>query len=350
MKSFALANPKTIEQALSLLASGRDGGARGGSRERVRILAGGQDLLTEMKEHLVEPETLVNLKGIAGLDRIEAAAVLASAPGAAQAGTAADGLAIGALVTLDALERHAAGDARWRMLAEAARSIASPQIRSVGTVGGNLCQRPRCWYFRNEHAKCLKKGGAECLAYGGLNKYNAILGGGPSYIVHPSDLAPALVASDARVVLRGARGERTLPLEEFFTLPSEGSVLRENVLAADEILTRVEVPAPARGRRSTYLKFKERGSYDFALVSVALALAVDAGKISDARLVLGGVAPIPWRCGRTEKLLVGRSLDEATSAAAAEDALRDAEPLGHNAYKVPLARGLIRRAFQALAG
>jgi xanthine dehydrogenase YagS FAD-binding subunit len=332
MKSFALSNPKSLEQAvLRLSSAGRDPRAQA----KIKLLAGGQDLLTEMKEHLAEPEELVNLKTIPGLDGIEDGAK--------------GELVLGALATLSALERHGALRDRYRAVHEAAASIASPQIRSVGTIGGNLCQRPRCWYYRNENAKCLKKGGSECLAYAGLNKYNAIFGGGPSYIVHPSDLAPALVASGAQVTLHGAKGDRTLPLEQFFTLPAEASVLRENVLAADEILTRVTLPAPLPSTRSTYLKFKERGSYDFALCSVALSVAMDGDKIAAAHLVLGGVAPIPWRCTRTEKLLAGRKLEEATYVAAAEDALKDAEPLEHNGYKVPLAQGLIRRAFQSLA-
>jgi xanthine dehydrogenase YagS FAD-binding subunit len=224
------------------------------------------------------------------------------------------------------------------------------QIRSVGTVGGNLCQRPRCWYYRHEHAVCIKKGGSECFAYGGQNKYNAILGGGPSYIVHPSDLAPALVALGASVDIAGTRGTRSVELERFFTLPSEGSVLRENVLAGDEVVTAVRVPAPVgTGWRSTYLKFRERGSYDFALASVALALRMEGGTIAAARLVLGGVAPIPWRCEGAEKLLAGRKIDAETCAKAGAEALRGAEPLEYNAYKVPLAQGLVTKALQALA-
>jgi xanthine dehydrogenase YagS FAD-binding subunit len=331
MKAFTLANPSTLDQAIGILAARRERGAHG----RVQVLAGGQDLLTEMKEHLAEPEVLVNLKGIGGLDRIEI--------------DAAGALSIGALATLSALEENEGVRARFPILHEAARSIGSPQIRSVGTVGGNLCQRPRCWYYRSEHAKCLKKGGTECFSYGGLNKYNAILGGGPSYIVHPSDLAPALVALDAQVVLRGSAGERTLALERFFTLPSEGSILRENVLADDELLVRVIVPAPAPGMRSTYLKFKERGSFDFALVAVALALWPDGGKIARARLVLGGVAPVPWRCAGAETALAAKTMDESVWKAAGEAALQGAEPLGHNAYKVPLAKGLIFRALQSLS-
>ncbi|HEV8111310.1 MAG TPA: xanthine dehydrogenase family protein subunit M [Planctomycetota bacterium] len=334
MKAFTLKNPTSLAQAIEILGARTQGAARG-SHGKLQVLAGGQDLLTEMKEHLVEPEVLVNLKGIGGLDAIQF-----DAQGA---------LSIGALATLTSLEEHEGVRSKLPMLAEAARSIASPQIRSVGTVGGNLCQRPRCWYYRNEHAKCLKKGGSECFSYSGLNKYNAILGGGPSYIVHPSDLAPALVALEARATLRGPAGEREVPLERFFTLPTEGSVLRENVLAEDEILVRVTVPAPAAGMRGTYLKFKERGSFDFALASVAVGVAIEGGKISKARLVLGGVAPIPWRAPEAEAALVGQAMGDTAWKAAGEAAVRGAEPLAHNAYKVPLAKGLVFRALQSLS-
>jgi xanthine dehydrogenase YagS FAD-binding subunit len=238
---------------------------------------------------------------------------------------------------------------RWTAVAEAAESVGSPQIRNLGTVGGNLCQRPRCWYYRNVEAVCLKKGGSECFAASGLNKYNAILGGGPSYIVHPSDLAPALVALGAEVEIVGPSGARSLALERFFTLPSEGSVLKETVLATDEIVTQVRVPAPEDGVRSTYLKFRERSSYDGALAAVALALRVEEGTIRAARLCLGGVAPIPWRCASTEALLVGQPMEEATWRRAAEDALKEAAPLEQNGYKVPLAKGLILKAMKSLA-
>jgi xanthine dehydrogenase YagS FAD-binding subunit len=331
MKAFRLANPTTLDQVVEILKANRTRGARG----RAQILAGGQDLLTEMKEHLAEPDVVVNLKGIGGLDEIRV-----------EAGGA---IAIGALAKLADLEEHEGVRKHVPLLAEAARSVASPQIRSVGTVGGNLCQRPRCWYFRNEHAKCIKKGGSECFSHDGENKYNAILGGGPSWIVHPSDLAPALVALEARATIRGGAGERTVPLEQFFTLPSEGSILQENVLQEDEVLTRVDVPAQPSGTRGTYLKFKERGSFDFALASVAVSLALEGGKVARARLVLGGVAPIPWRAPEAEAALVGQALDEATMRRAAEAAVHGAEPLSKNAYKVPLAKGLVVRALQSLA-
>ena len=337
MKAFEIAIPKTLESATRLLAEGTEG--RGPeARERTRVIAGGQDLLGELKEHLAEPEQLVDIKRLPGLGGIE---------------VADDGsLVIGALVTLTELERHAGVGAAFPILREAARSIAAPQLRNVGTVGGNLCQRPRCWYYRTESAVCLKKGGSECFAFAGLNKYNAILGGGPSYIVHPSDLAPALVALGAEVVLHRTDGERRVPLERFFTLPSEGSVLRENVLTADEILTHIHVPATCSqgsGWRSTFVKFRERSSHDFALSSVALALRFEGPRIAEARVCLGGVAPIPWRCPSTERLLVGKAVDAATCTAAGADCVRGAEPLDHNGYKVPLTQGLLRKALLHLA-
>jgi xanthine dehydrogenase YagS FAD-binding subunit len=332
VKPFALVRPATLEEALAQLpAEAAQGGV-----ERVKLLAGGQDLLTELKEHLAGPELVVDLAEVPGLDRIE------PAPGG--------GLAIGALVTLAELEHGPAVRERFAVLAEAAASVASPQIRSQGTVGGNLCQRPRCWYYRNEDAVCLKKGGTECFSYGGLSKYNAILGGGPSYIVHPSDLAPALVALDAEVTLASLRGERSMPLERFFTLPSEGDVRRENVLLPDELVLRVAVPAPDGPVKSTYLKLRERGSYDFALASAALALRLENGVIRDARIVLGGVAPVPWRSQEAEDAVRGKPMRLDTWEAAAEAALADAEPLEDNAYKVPLAKGAIVRAFERLAG
>ena len=330
MKPFALVHPTSVDEAVTQLPAEHDELGM----PKTKVLAGGQDLVTELKEHLVEADTIVDLKRIPGLDKIER--------------TADGGLTIGALVTLTELEEALAGDGPFAVLREAAGSIASPQIRSQGTVGGNLCQRPRCWYYRLEDAKCLKKGGDECFSYGGMNKFNAILGGGPSYIVHPSDLAPALVALGATIRLASPRGERALPLGEFFTLPSEADVLRENVLEADEIVVGLDVPAPAAGTRSTYLKFRERGSYDFALSSAALCVTLSGNTIDSARLVLGGVAPIPWRCTSTEELVAGKPMDQATWKAAAEDALSDADPLEQNEFKVPLTQGVIRRAFESL--
>jgi xanthine dehydrogenase YagS FAD-binding subunit len=335
MKAFEWASPKTVSEAVKLLqaapAAARD------PDDAPRPIAGGQDLLTTMKDYLTRPTRVVNLKSIRGLDRIT--------------GDGRRGLKIGALVTLTQLEENADVRRDFPGLAEAARSVATPQIRNLGTVGGNLCQRPRCWYYRLEEAVCLKKGGSECFAATGENKYNAILGGGPSYIVHPSDLAPMLVALGARVAVTGPQGARTIALEKFFTLPSEGSIRRENVLQNDDIITEISVPASGFAARSTYLKFKERESLDFALASVAAAVELNADRtVKQARIVLGGVAPIPWRAPQAEAFLAGKRLDQEALAEAARRALDGAKPLAKNAYKIPLTQTLVRRALARAGG
>ncbi len=334
MKAFEWVSPATVNDAVKLLQSTS---ASRDPDDAPRPIAGGQDLLTTMKDYLTRPTRVVNLKAIRGLDRIE--------------GDAKRGLQIGALVTLAQLEANAIVRRDFPALAEAAHSVATPQIRNLGTVGGNLCQRPRCWYFRLEEAVCLKKGGAQCYAATGENKYNAILGGGPSYIVHPSDLAPVLVALGASVAVTGADGSRTIALEKFFTLPSEGSIRRENVLKNDEIITEIQVPASGFAAHSTYLKFKERESLDFALAAVAAAVELNTDKtVKAARVVLGGVAPIPWRATAAEAFLVGQRLDQTTLSEAARLALDGAKTLAKNAYKVPLTQTLVRRALAQVGG
>ena len=331
MKAFEWTNPATVQEAVKLLTiSGGD------IDEAPRPIAGGQDLLTTMKDYTSRPARLVNLKHIRGLNNIT---------------LNARGLTIGALVTLTELEEHAGVRKSFPGLSEAAHSIATPQIRNLGTVGGNLCQRPRCWYFRLEEVVCLKKGGSECYAASGENKYNAIIAGGPSHIVHPSDLAPMLVALGASVTVAGASGKRVIPLDKFFTLPSEGNIRRENVLKNDEIITEIFVPASLLAARSTYLKFKERESLDFALASAAVAVRLAPDQtVREARIVLGGVAPIPWRVPNAEKFLVGKNLKPDVLAEAAKLALADAKPLEKNAYKVPLAQTLVRRALAKAGG
>jgi xanthine dehydrogenase YagS FAD-binding subunit len=325
MKSFEWTNPTTVNEAVKLLSTT----AATDIDEAPRPIAGGQDLLTTMKDYTSRPARLVNLKQIRGLDRLS---------------LNARGLTIGALVTLAELEEHPGVRKSFPGLSEAAHSIATPQIRNLGTVGGNLCQRPRCWYFRLEEVNCLKKGGSECYAAKGENKYNAIIGGGPSYIVHPSDLAPMLVALGARVTVSGATGKRDIPLDKFFTLPSQGNIRRENVLQNDDIITEIFVPASALAAHSTYLKFKERESLDFALASVAAAVQVANGTVRDARIVLGGVAPMPWRVPEAEKFVIGKQLTPEVLAEAGKIALAEAKPLEKNAYKVPLTQTLVRRA------
>lgn len=332
MKAFEWMTPTNVGEAVKLLSAAK---GTADPDDAPRPFAGGQDLLTTMKDYITRPVRVVNLKGISGLDRIE--------------GDAKKGLKIGALVTIAQLEENALVRKSFPGLAEAAHSIATPQIRNLGTVGGNLCQRPRCWYYRLEHVVCLKKGGSECYAASGENKYHAILGGGPSYIVHPSDLAPMLLALGARLNVAGPNGNRTIALEQFFTLPSEGSIRRENVLKDDEIITQVEVLPSAFAARSTYLKFKERDSLDFALSSVAAALELDSGGvIRQARVVLGGVAPIPWRAQKAEAFLTGKKPGAGELSEAAKLALDGAKPLAKNAYKIPLTQNLVRRALTQL--
>src|SRR5438132_2282278 len=291
MNTFEWISPGTVAEAVSALKSAI---VVSDLDDAARPIAGGQDLLTTMKDYITRPVRVVNLKGVRGLDQIES--------------DGKGGLRIGALTTLTQLEEDPAVRRGFPGLSEAAHSVATPQIRNLGTVGGNLCQRPRCWYFRLEEVICLKKGGSECYAAKGENKYNAILGGGPSYIVHPSDLAPMLVALGASVSVVGSEGKRVIPLDKFFTLPAEGSIRRENVLKNDDIITQIQVPASSVALRSTYLKFKERESMDFALASVAAAVQLRASKsIAQAHVVLGGVAPIPWRAPQAEQFLVGKT-------------------------------------------
>lgn len=332
MKAFDILEAKTLSEAIENLPGGAED-----TRPRASMpLAGGQDLLTEFKHGLEAPGTVVDLAGIPGLDEIEIAPTGV--------------VTIGAMVTLARIARHPDLADYLPVVTEAAESVGSPQIRSQGTLGGNLCQRPRCWYYRNPNASCLKKGGRECLAQEGLSKYNAILGGGPSYIVHPSDMAPALVCLKAEIEVTGLDGARWVPSEDFFTLPNQGDVTRENVLRANELVTRVRIPSHGGPMRSTYLKFQERGSYDFALASVALAVHMRNPKtIASAHLCFGGLAPIPWRVQAAENVMNGKLLDDGTARLAAEQALAGARPLNHNAYKVPLATGLLRKAVAKLA-
>ena len=334
MKSFEWTNPASVSEAVKMLTVSTPGDI-GDIDEAPRPIAGGQDLLTTMKDYTSRPVRVVNLKNIRGLNKIA---------------VNSRGLTIGALVTLTELEEHSGVRTSFPGLAEAAHSIATPQIRNLGTVGGNLCQRPRCWYFRLEEVICLKKGGSECYAASGENKYNAIIGGGPSYIVHPSDLAPMLLALGASVTVVGAKGKRVIPLDKFFTLPSEGNIRRENVLKNEEIITEITVPSSPVAAHSTYLKFKERESLDFALASAAVAVQLGANReVKDARIVLGGVAPIPWRVPAAEKFVIGKSLTPEVLAETAKIALAEAKPLEKNAYKVPLAQTLVRRALAKAA-
>jgi xanthine dehydrogenase YagS FAD-binding subunit len=323
MNRFELARPGSLSQARELLAEKPGSAAK----------AGGIDLLDHLKEHLVEPPRVVDLKSIPGLAKIEAQS---------------DGsLHIGALATLAQVAAHADVRKTHPALAQACGEAASPQIRNVATLGGNVLQRPRCWYYRLESYKCLKKGGDVCFAVGGENRYHVIFGGGPSYAVHPSNAAVALVAFGSTFALEGSKGSRTIPAGEFFTAPSKDPE-RENVLEPGEILTEIRVP-PAAGVRSAYDEVRERAAFDWPLVAVTAALKLDGGTVREARVVLGAVAPWPWRSSKAEQALVGKPLDEASVTAAARAATVGAAPLSDNGYKVGLVQTLVRRTLLSLA-
>jgi xanthine dehydrogenase YagS FAD-binding subunit len=325
MKTFVNANPRTLQQAVSLVQqANKDGRA-------ASVVGGGSDLLALVKDFVIRPDVLVNLKTIKGLDQV--------AP-------AAGGVKIGGLITLDVLGSHPAIRSRYAVLAEAAEAVATPQIRNVGTLAGNVCQRPWCWYFRNGFP-CLKNGGTTCFSVAGENQLHAIFGGGPSYIVHPSDTAPALVALDAKFRVVGPSGERVVAAGDFFVLPQKDPA-RETVLAADEVLAGVDLPPVHSGTRSTYHKVLDREAWTHAVVSAAVVLDMDKGICRSARLVLGGVAPIPWRVPNVEHLLAGRRITPELAAKAGEIAVAGAQPLSKNAYKVPLTKALVQRTLVEL--
>ncbi|MGA3067701.1 MAG: xanthine dehydrogenase family protein subunit M [Tepidisphaeraceae bacterium] len=330
MKAFEWSSPGSVDEAVKLLAEIKPRDVN----DAARPMSGGQDLLTTMKERILAPRRVVNLKTIEGLGGISL--------------DPSSGLKIGALTKLHEIESHPVIVKSYPGLAEAAHSIATVQLRNMGTIGGNLCQRPRCWYFRLPHVVCLKKGGDTCYSEHGENKYNAILGGGPSFIVHPSDLATMLTALDATITIHGPKGVRVVPIGNFFILPEEDAS-RENVLEDAEIITQIQIPASGFAGRSTYLKFKERSSLDFAMGAAAAAVELGADKrVLQARLVLGAVAPIPWRVPQAEAVLIGKPLNDDTIGAAVEIALQGAAPLQHNAYKIPLSKTLLRRALNQL--
>ena len=315
MKTFTNANPKSLSEAVSLLKG-----------NNAAIVAGGSDLLGLVKERIVSPDVLVNLKSIPGMDQIK---------------EESGGLKIGALVSLDAVSRNPLIRSRYAVLAEAAGAVGTPQIRNAGTLAGNVCQRPWCWYLRNAFP-CYKNGGNTCFSVTGENQFHAIFGGGPSFIVHPSDTAPALVALDAKFRIVGPSGDRILAAADFFALP-KADPSRENVLAKDEILAEIHLPAPAKGLKSSYHKELDRESWTHAIVSVAVALEMDKQICKKARIVLGGVAPIPWRLTKVEAMLTGQRVTPELAAKAGLESIQGAQPLAKNKYKIPLTQAVVKR-------
>ncbi|MBI3046902.1 MAG: xanthine dehydrogenase family protein subunit M [Acidobacteria bacterium] len=325
MNNFSYSRPATLREAAAQLGNEKAFG-------RTAILAGGTDLLGEMKDNLASPERLVPIRHLKELQGIR---------------SMNGGLRIGASTLLADIVESPMVQQQTPLLAMAAGKVGTLQIRNMATIGGNLCQRPRCWYYRNNYP-CFKHGGNVCYSATGENEYHAILAGGPSYIVHPSDTAPALVALGATVRISTGGRERSVPIEKFFVSPRQDPT-RENILQANEILTEIEVPNAPAGSKAVYVKEMVREIWDFALCSVAAVVTVQGGIVRDVRIVLGGVAPIPYRAVKAEAALRGQPLTEAAAAAAGVAATDGARPLAKNAYKVPLTQAVVKRALLALA-
>lgn len=317
LPTFSYVKPASIGEAIREL-----------STPGARVHAGGTDLLGCLRDRVLTASKLVSLSGLAELHGVS------ELPNG--------GLRIGALTTLAEVEAHSVVRARFAALSAAAGAAASPQLRNQGTVGGNLCQRPRCWYYRGDFP-CARKGGDTCYAKEGENQLHAILGGDACVMVHPSDTAPALLALDASVRLLGPGGSRTVALDAFFVPPSKDHT-RETVVEANELLTEILLPPPPAGAVSTYRKLRARGAWDFALAGAAVVVGLKGQKIAHARVVLSGVAPVPWRAPAVEKELVGHDFSEGRIERAAQQAGVGATPLSGNAYKVALARGAVMEA------
>jgi xanthine dehydrogenase YagS FAD-binding subunit len=330
MKQFDLYEPASLSEATALLNQFGPG---------AKVVAGGSDLLGGIMKDWVEgkgmplPSQIIDLTTVPNLNGIS---------------VSGDGLHVGATSTLTDVIDHQDIQTTWPLLSTAAATIASPLIRNFGTLGGNINQRPRCWFFRGENFNCYKKGGDFCYSVTGDNRYHAIIGGELCYIVHPSDTATALLALNASANITGPNGDRTVPFDQYFHGPRE-DVLTENVLKPNEVMTEVVVPTPAAGSKMAWNKLKDRQVYDFAVVSAAAIFTVDgSGNWQDGRITLGGVAPVPYRAQVVEDALKGKNIQQTIKQAAAQ--IRTvARPMSLNAYKIDLAQGLIERTvLQAL--
>jgi xanthine dehydrogenase YagS FAD-binding subunit len=331
MKAFELYEPASVAEAVQTLTQ---------LGPKAKVLGGGSDLVGGIMKDWVTgkgmplPDALVDLTTVPGLDQIN---------------VGADGARIGATVTLSDIAEHADLQQQFPLLTQATLSIASPLIRNFGTLGGNINQRPRCWFFRGEGFNCYKKGGDFCFAVTGDNRYHAIIGGELCYIVHPSDTSTALLALNASARLSGSGGERMVAFDNYFHGPRE-DVLTENVLKPDEIMLEVQIPKPAAGTKMGWTKIKDRQVYDFAISSVAVAFTVDgSGVWQDGRVVLGGVAPVPYRATVVEDALKAKDV-RATAKAAAAQIRTVARPMSLNGYKIDLVQGIIERTLLQAMG
>ncbi len=322
LKRFSYIRPKSLDEAITHLAT-----------DDARLHAGGTDLLGCLREQVFHASKVVSISGIRELHGIRQ--------------TDNGGLRIGALTTISEVSRNPVIKQHYTALAMAADEVTSPQLRNQGTLGGNICQKPRCWYYRGEF-DCLRKGGHRCFALGGENAFHCIFGGKICYIAHPSDTAPALAALDVRVHINGPEGTRAVPMEDFYVLP-EKDFTRETVLEAGEIVTEIELPPPAGGLRSSYRKVRARRSWDFALAGAALTVVFQGDRVTKVRVFLSGAAPIPWRSKEVEGIIIGNRLDTNVIERAAEAVVQHAKPMKQNAYKIPLFRGVIEEELHAIA-
>ena len=326
MRAFEYASPATKEQAVGLL---------GTSWGQAEVLAGGTDLLSLMKDDVVHPKRLVNIKEIADLRGISAGP---------------QGLRIGALTTLGELADNATVIKDFPALADALNEAASPQIRNMATIGGNLSQRPRCWYFRGGFGLLPKDQSGKDIVSEGENRYHAILGNdGPAKFVSPSTVVPALIAYGATIRIVGPKGTREVPLEKYYVIPKSADE-REHDLKPNEIITEILVPRPKRNVATAYYEVRQKAAFDWPLAVAAVALTMDGNVVKSARVVMGHVAPVPWISFEAEQALAGKPVSEDTAKAAADAALQNAKPLSHNAYKVQIARVAVKRAILKAAG
>ena len=319
MKAFTYVNAANEKEAVAALASAQRG--------RMLPMAGGMDLLGSMKDYIVSPDRIVSIKG---LDQ-----TIAAGDG---------GLRIGAAVKIADLAEHAAARKQYPALVTAAEGVGTPQIRNMGTVGGNIMQRPRCWYFRNEEFNCLKKGGSRCFAVEGENQFHAIFGDGPCHIVHPSSLAVPVIAYGGKFRVAGPNGAREIDAGEFFQLPN-ANLYGENVLQPNEIITHVILPAP--GQRSAAYEVRFKQSHDWPLAAAAVNLVMAGSTVKSARIVMGAVAPVPWRVPAAERVLAGKAITDAIATEAANAAVAGARPMSGNKYKIQIAKTAVKRAILA---
>src|SRR5438552_1402678 len=329
MKGFELYEPTTVKQAVDTLTK---------LGPKAKVLAGGSDLVAGVMKDWVEgagmplPSALVDITTIPQLRGIKVDKT---------------GATIGANTTLTEVVESKALNEQFSLVVQAAHSVASPFIRNFATLGGNLNQRPRCWFLRGKEFNCYKKGGDFCFSVGGDNRYHAVIGGELCYIVHPSDTATALLALNAQARVSGPSGERTVPFDQYFHGPRE-DVLTETILKPNEVMTEVIIPTPAVGTKMAWTKLKDRQVYDFAVVAVAAAFTLDGANWKDGRVTLGGVAPVPYRAQVIEDALKGKDV-KATVKQAAAQIRTVARPMSLNSYKVDIAQGLVERTvLQAL--